>query len=189
MRHCLRSRALYPAPGDWLGRLAPALEGRALRLGLAIRPLEDWWPSALAVLATRGAPMPDRQALMEIAIAPRGWREVVTEIAAAFPGAPLTIWSEAFAARPAAAAALLGVAEDPDAPAEPAPVHNARPEGAALFTEDEAGALAEQTETDLAWLRAGAGGLGRFVEDPDPCPDPCPGPPESAITDLEEEPQ
>ncbi|MGZ9809883.1 hypothetical protein ACXN5S_05415 [Pseudoroseicyclus sp. H15] len=186
MRNNLRCRSLYPDVTAWLGRLGPALEGHEVSLGLAIRPLDEYWASALANLVARGQPAADDEALEAIGRSVRGWRHVIREAAGALPGTSVTVWpAAAFAPRPEAQLALLAGEAFAGALADAGGrVHNARPSlaelrvapgGAGLpegegpwqpFSTAQVEALRDVYAADLDWLRGGAEGLARCVEEP-----------------------
>ncbi|ETW13122.1 hypothetical protein ATO8_07921 [Roseivivax marinus] len=187
----LRACALYPAAGLRLARLGEAL-GPVRRVVIAIRAQDRYWTSLAAYLVDRGAPAPDTVALAAMAAARRTWREVVTEAAMALPETEIVVIPfERFADRPdATLAALTGWSAPPRAAAGEFWV-NRSPDMAALedalealgvapqlrrsragrwepLPGDMAARLREAYADDLYWLRAGADGLARYVEDPDP---------------------
>ncbi|NDV01001.1 hypothetical protein [Pseudoroseicyclus tamaricis] len=174
MRANLRTRSLYPDVTAWLSRLAPALEGAPLSLGLAIRPLESYWASAIASLVARNVTAPpEAKVLAAIAASRRGWRHVIGEAATALPGAAITVWpSEPFAASPADQLRLLVPEAAGALGAGDGAVHNAGAAQEARFTPDQAALLRAVDEADLSWLRGGAEARVRFVERPEDCPAP-----------------
>ena len=192
VRRNLRARALYPDAGPRLAHHARAFGGKARRIVLSIRALDTFWESAMAFGVERGHPLPDEASLGVIANNPRGWRDVITEIAQAFPGVELQVQGfEAQAGQPDRRLALaLGGAIEP-------PVENARlwlnrapdlarlrtvlaqrgdnparlPEGAGRwrpFSDAQAATLRETHADDLYWLRAGADGMATYFEEDTP---------------------
>lgn len=178
LRENLLLGRLYPSAGARVARVAMALPG-VDHVALSIRSPDAWWTSVFAHLMTRGFAPPDRATLDAILRARRGWRDVIADVAAALPGARLTVWThEHMAARPEVAAADL-TGERPQMRAGLR--RNASPvcgdlqarlmdEGVmtmlpqvgghyAPFTPDERAVLRGHYDADLAWLRAGADGL------------------------------
>ena len=174
---------LYPAAGERIARFAAAFGKRLGAVVLNVRALDLYWASALGYGAARGFGLPGAAMLERLARGPRGWREVVTDIACAAPQTPVLVLPfERYAGRPEAQlAAITG---------RPAPLAHARErlnatprlpalrarltpgEAARLppgdgrwqpFTAAQAGALRERYADDLMWLAAGAGGLARLL--------------------------
>lgn len=163
VRDALKKRVLYPRLDLRLERYAEAFDGQVDRLVLSVRALDDWWLSANAFAAARGAPGLSRGAALQIALGGRSWQDVITDVAKAFPDAALEIVTfDAFANDPAG---LCSVSTGLEAPRDAAPERlNAAPAIACPFTGRERAALRERFEDDLFWLRAGAGGLATFHE-------------------------
>ncbi len=192
-RRCLRAGALYPGIGERMARLHSAFGG-VTGVTLQIRVLDQWWASVMASLIPRGEGVPDADALEGLAMARRGWRQVITDLACACPGAEIRVTPfECFADRPD----LLLRAVSGRRAVPPAPpgsyLLNRRPDGPRLrdiltqrgetgtrlrcgdsdarwrpFTEPQAARLRETYADDLYWLRAGADGLATLTEDPEP---------------------
>lgn len=192
-RHCLRRRTLYPGIGERMARIGAAF-GSPLRVTLQLRSPESWWASLIASRALRGEGLPGPDALDRICAAPRRWRDVVTDLACACPGAEIRITlHESFADRPDR---LLAVLTDCPSlpPARPGRfADRRRPDASALraaladcglpadtlpdttpgarwspFDDTQAARLRQSYVDDLHWLRAGADGLARLTEDPAP---------------------
>ncbi|UWQ20654.1 hypothetical protein [Jannaschia sp. W003] len=172
---------LYPTAAARLERVTAAL-GAPARVHLAIRAPDAWWTSAFVHLMLRGHRPPDADTLAAAVRARRGWRQVVEDVAAAFPGAALSVWSyEDWGARPGETFEhVTGVA-----PARAGvPVVNGSPTAAALqqrlgeeghaaslpalagayapFTPDQRAELRARHADDLAWLADGADGLAEY---------------------------
>tara|TARA_R110002049_G_scaffold10127_6_gene50563 strand:- start:32841 stop:33794 length:954 start_codon:yes stop_codon:yes gene_type:complete len=186
--HSLRQRKLYPAIGERMARIGSAFGGSVSRVVLSTRAQDLWWASAAAYTVARGHRVPDAAAREEIARSPRGWRDVITDLACALPEADIRIAPfEQYAGR---ADALLNTCLDIPAPA-PREVRwlNRSPNLPALrralvergedpailpddtgrwqpFSAAQVAALQEQYADDLFWLTAGADGLATLTEDP-----------------------
>lgn len=93
MARNLRRCRLYDQVGPRLKRFAPAFEGHALRIGLAIRSYDTYWASALAFRVKGGEELPSAKKLDALTLQPRRWRHVVSDIAAVFPQAEICIWT------------------------------------------------------------------------------------------------
>lgn len=194
----VRERVLYPAAGFRLARHARAFGPQLRRAHLTLRPLDGYWTSVLAFAVARGAPVPGARALAAIAAQPRGWREVIRDIACALPAVDLTVAVHGDSAPAAPLAALTGGAlrltgvlprinATPDLSALRR-AHAAAGGDASLlrpghasgpvadrwqpFTPDQAARLRETFADDLFWLRAGADGLARLVTEPNGATDP-----------------
>ena len=101
-RNNLRDVALYPDLAARLARFLPALGAAPRRVGLGLRSYDSYWASVLAFAIRRGGPAPDDDLLRRLADQPRGWRMVLTEIAAQCPDAEIVVWPfEALADDPA----------------------------------------------------------------------------------------
>ncbi|MCF6232288.1 MAG: hypothetical protein L3J36_04190 [Rhodobacteraceae bacterium] len=193
VRENLRFCELYSGAGERMARYGEAFDGRIRHILLNVRSLDTYWASALGFSLTRGRNMPGQAALVRLATAQRSWRDVITDVACAIPGA--TIWIapfEVFAGRPEAQ--LSGVT------GINAPKTHARerlnttlhlpalralaielnedwdlPEGDGRwmpFAAEQVAALRENYADDLMWLTSGAEGLARLLPDPDKIPKP-----------------
>ncbi len=184
----VRAGRLYPGVGERMARFNWAFGGRIDRVVLTIRSLEHWWTSAVAYGVARGVEVPNAQHLGSIATHPRGWREVITDIACAVPEAEICVLPfESFGGRPSV---MLGAVADVVAPEPPkidwlnrAPdltdLHRVLadrgeapgdlPEGSGRwqpFGADQLAAMKELYADDLFWLTSGADGLATLTEDP-----------------------
>ncbi|QFT63487.1 hypothetical protein [Roseivivax sp. THAF30] len=188
MRRNIRTAELYPDIGQRLARFGAAF-GPVTRAVLQVRSLEMYWASAMAVSVSRGMGLPYPETLIDLSVRARGWRGVIEDAAAALPETELVVTTfENFAARPDR---LMALATDwSDAPRDRArlwinrsPLRSELAETLAArgvpacalgpgqgrwtpFTHGQAMALRETYQDDLFWLRAGAGGLARYEEDP-----------------------
>ena len=88
----LRSGLLYPGLAERLGRFRAAFGDRCTRIGLAIRPLDAYWASALAYGLEAGVARFGAGTAAQLAGQPRNWRQVIADIAGAFPAAELLVW-------------------------------------------------------------------------------------------------
>lgn len=187
VRDNIRKGILYPEAAARLARFAAAYNGRITSVLFSPRSLDLYWCSALAYGVGRGVPVPDRAALRSIALARRGWRDVIGDIARAMPDAAVRILPfERYAGHPHL---VLGDALGIDAPVQtarsclnPAPglpqlrrlmAESGRsaadlPFGMGRwnpFTNDEHAALRELYADDMMWLASGADGLATLTED------------------------
>ena len=189
MRNNLLDTRLYPLLSERLRRFVPAFEGRKVTIGLCIRSYEDFWASSLSNLLGRGAPIPSEDLLDLLTTQPRRWRTMVRDIKSVFPQADLVIWPfERMANRPqdqldllwgeghsdldvneiwrnrsgdvvtlnkllALRGERLAVAEPVEAGTRWMP-----------FNEDQRSVLRAEYRRDIAWLKAGAEGLARYVD-------------------------
>ncbi|NNE52407.1 MAG: hypothetical protein HKN30_08385 [Sulfitobacter sp.] len=183
----LRTARLYPATGERMARLNAAFDGRIKRIVLTVRAQDLWWASAAALTASRGHRLPDGLKCAAIADSPRGWRDVVTDLACAVPEAEILV--RPFEVAPGRVEQLLAtlLGSSVPMPAD-APWHNRSPDLADLrrlrsdmgadtkepgeglgrfqpFTPVQCAALRKHYADDLHWLAAGADGLARLTEE------------------------
>lgn len=178
----IKARALYPAAGFRVVRHAQAFGLHLRRAHLTVRALDSYWASLLAFSVSRGAPVPGPGARAAIAANPRGWREVIRDVACALPDVDLQVSVHDATGE---FADLTGGALRP---VGPMPRPNAAPDLPALrraqadaggnpallgagdgrwqpFTRDQVACLRETWADDLFWLRAGADGLATLIND------------------------
>lgn len=110
MAQNLASVRLYGQVAGRLTRVAPAFEGRSLRISVAIRSYDLHWASQLAFRVKAGANLPSVGDLDRLVTQPRRWRDVIADIEATFPTASIVVWPfEGWVANPAPLiASLLG---------------------------------------------------------------------------------
>lgn len=179
--------ALYPEAGARIARIARDVGVRVASVLFCPRSHDLYWCSALASGVHAGAPVPDRAKLRNIAMARRGWRDVIADVAEALPDAEFRLLPfEDYAGMPSTLARQgLGIEAPNDgaqddknsAPALPElrrSVQGSGAKGANLpigmgrwnpFLNDEHAALRELYADDMMWLVAGAGGLTSRTED------------------------
>lgn len=185
LRDNLCSQTLYRAAGERMARFTLAF-GDAPDVVISIRNLAGYWASAFARGVEQGHPVPQADAFERLSQARRGWRDVISDVACAMPGAHVRVVPyETFCARPDVVLAGLTGAEAPKAHARqhllPAPhldalrasapgAARALPQGQGRwqpFTPVQAARLQERYTDDLMWLAGGADGLATLVADPD----------------------
>lgn len=189
VRSNLRKRSLYPAIGERLARIAPALEGHSIRVMLNIRAQDLFWASSAACGVARGHPMLQGLAFDEITENTRTWRDVIQDLSCALPDAEIVVLPfERFAGRPDA---MLRCGADWDAPMDAenewlnrapntaklqeilqdrgtaAPELQGVPRRWQPFGPEQVAALRENYADDMFWLTAGADGLATLTEDTD----------------------
>mgnify|MGYP000415702220 FL=1 len=189
MRNNLLDARLYPLLQERLRRIAPAFVGQTLKIGLCVRSYEDYWTSCVAHLLGRGTAMPSVDLLDFLTTQPRRWRDMVRDIAAVFPDAEIVVWPfERMASQPETQlnvlwdAVTVGLENDNlwhnrsgdvvylnkimalrgDAPIDTDPV--ASDTRWMPFDEDQRSVLRADYRRDIAWLKAGAEGLARYVD-------------------------
>ncbi len=192
VRGNLAEAALYPGLDVRLIRFRAGFADRCSRVALAIRSYEGYWASGLAYGVARGGRIPNRARLDRLVAQPRRWRDVIREVAQTFPAAEVVVWPfERFAGRPEAQLALMtgrpvaveGLSGLRDwANRSPGldrlrevaglrligPAEGDLPPGPGRwmpFDTDQRARLAKAYQDDLDWLRSGADGFARFVED------------------------
>lgn len=187
VRDNIRSGQLYPRIAERMSHIAEAFDGRITAVIFSVRGLDRYQCSSLAYAVSRGHPVPDRAHLHDMATDPRGWREVVCDLAAALPGVPLQVLPfERFVGRPHTVLSIAGGFDAPRdtqraclnrSPMLPELRRVLSTKGmspAALpfgmgrwnpFTNEEHAALREKHADDMMWLTAGADGLATLTED------------------------
>ena len=192
-RNNLRQQQLYPHSAERLHRLRPAFDGKLRRIGLSIRSYDTFWASCLAFGLSQGFRVPLMADLDHYIIQPRRWRDVIRDVAAAFPETEILVWPfERFAGQPDAQLSFLTGGFTPVLPMAGArDWNNPSPRGHKLqmimsqrgetdpgrsfidktgrwmpFDEPQRMALRAQYSVDLDWLRRGADGLAQLVEKP-----------------------
>ena len=187
VRENLRLGALYCGVGERMARFSQAFDGRITDVVVNLRSLETYWASALAFGVSRGHRVPSAAMLDRLVGSPRSWRDVLTDVACAVPGA--SIWAmpfETFGGRPEA---QLGAMIGQDMPLNQArlrlnatphleelrrqlqsSVADQLPKGQGRWQPFDAAQIAALRETyadDLMWLAAGGDGLVQLKQDPD----------------------
>ena len=184
----LRSERLYAEAGARVERFNAAFDGGAGKIVINIRSQASYWSSVLAFGVTRGHKLPVEADLDRLVTQPRTWRHIVRDVAEAAPGVPIEVVTyEEFGGMPekklALATGLTGLPTTharawrnraPDlveirAALADRGVAKARwPEGIGRwhpFNAAQTAALEEVYQDDLFWLRAGADGLARLIEE------------------------
>lgn len=186
-RQSVRDVALYRGAGERMARFAEAFDGRITRVCLSIRSYDAFWSSALAFAVGRGHKLPDAARLAEYVVQKRGWRDVITDLACAVPGAQIMVMPyEVFGGRAERKLELM-VNDRIAGPMKSARVWmNRGPQLAELrriiadrggdpallplgegrynpFDASQVSALRESYADDLFWLTAGADGLAHLM--------------------------
>jgi len=186
----LEAGLLYPQAGMRIARFAETLGASLDRVVLCTRSLDLYWCAAVSNGIFHGAHVPNRADLKRIAMARRGWRDVITDIASAAPNLDIRVLPfESYAGLPhrfLADATGLDASRIGDcAPKEAAPLlpelrralrergqdTTGLPFGMGRwnpFTTEEHAALRELYADDMMWLAAGADGLATLTEN---CPE------------------
>lgn len=189
LRNNLREGLLYPLLDERARRFRDAFGARLRGLALSVRSYEGYWSSALAFAVAQGRPLPTGAEVAALTRGQRGWPSVIGDIAAIFPGIPLTVWPfEALAGQPEAQLGLLAPglqllnatgARDCLNPAPgrdkmrtlmrlrgEVPAPDAMPAGDGRWTPFDAPAqatLRARYAADLEWLASGADGLAQWA--------------------------
>lgn len=193
IRGNLRSSMLYPGLEARLARFADAFGPVCGRIGLVIRPYEDFWASSLAHAIPQGHRMLSEDDLDRLVTQPRRWRQVITDIATAFPRAEIAVWEfAALIGKPSAQLAVLTGGSHRISMRSGNERHNASPGRDALralladrgtkeetriaagdgrfmpFEAHHVDAMRQAYAEDLAWLRGVTVGRLRFVDRAEP---------------------
>lgn len=187
-RHNLRAKRLYAGIGERMARFDHAFGGQITRIVLSVRSFDSYWSSVAAFAVARGHHVPDEAEFDRLVTANRHWREVIADLACAVPGAELMILPyEGFGGRPEAVLTrMTGVKTPPrrfsrewvnrapgcaqlrqilsDRRDDPDQIGGRNGRWQPL-NRDQVAALRDAYADDLFWLRAGADGLARFVDE------------------------
>ena len=189
MRNNVLDTCLYALLGERLKRFQPAFEDHRLTVGLSIRSYEDFWASCLVRLVARGGALPTDDLLDYLTTQPRRWRNMIRDIAVAFPDAEIVVWPfERFADKPDAQLNAIWAQEFQGlenghiwrnrgadlmrlntilALRGEHPIQSEPFEAGAKwmpFDQDQRNVLRAEYRRDLAWSAAGAEGLARFLD-------------------------
>ena len=192
-RHNRRHGALYPDIAARMTRFFEAFGHRIANVVLSIRPQDEFWSSVLIYSVMRGHAVPGRDELAALALGGHAWRDVVTALAGAVPGADIRVLPHhPYAGRPDLRLARMTNRPGLGAPMLPpalraAPlnasaelprlrqlaamrgagdVHLPRGEGRwSPFDLQQLCHLRELYCRDIAWLRGGADGLATWIEE------------------------
>jgi hypothetical protein len=187
-RESLGWGALYLGAGVRLARYFEAFDGAVSDVVLSIRSPVQFWPTVMAGMLVRGAPMPSPERLAKLADMNRSWRDVITDVACAVPGARLWIAPfERFADQPDAL--YHAVTGEPAPRAAGYAIHDSMPRLEDLaaagiaglpdgdadgrwtpFAAAQSARLREAYADDLMWLEAGADGLAWLLDAPNKIP-------------------
>ncbi|MGB7242347.1 MAG: hypothetical protein WBC93_09715 [Sulfitobacter sp.] len=186
VRANLRAMALYPDIGARMSRIAAAFDGQISRILISPRAQDSYWSSALSYGVARGHHVLDDDARNRLVHTPRGWREVITDVASAVPATDIKVLPfETFAGHPDA---VLRLGAGLDAPADGSCSRlNPTPDLPALravladrgerldslpkgmgrwqpFNEIDTAILRENYADDMMWLTAGADSLATLTQ-------------------------
>ena len=187
-RRNLRDSKPYTAIGERMARFNQAFGGQINRVVLSIRAQDSFWSSSLAYGVGRGHPMPSRDDLDRLVTTNRHWRDVITDLACAVPGAEILVLPyEEFGGMPELKLSIMTGLQDPPMKfarewvnrspcvAQLRQILRDRGEDPALLPQEDGRwhpfdhaqtmALRESYADDLFWLRAGADGLATLIEE------------------------
>lgn len=184
----LRCERLYPDAGPRVAAFARAFSGRLSRIVISVRAPERYWTSVLCFALARGHALPRPATLDRLVTQPRGWREVIEDVASAAPGIEILVMPhERYAGLPERRLArMLGLPpclpqahvrdwlnRSPDLAVLRARLAErgeaGLPEGQGAwhpFDTAQRRALNDIYRDDMSWLSAGASGLARLAPDP-----------------------
>lgn len=190
IRENLRLGGLYPNIKPRLSRFAPVMQGHTTKIALTIRSQDAYWASALAFAVRACLPIPGEAELQDLTQSERGWQHVIRDIAEMFPDADIIVWpAERFISQPEIALSFMTGSDVIKSGGTARHWHNKSPDAESLrkLVADQAGTdkvpdnltgsgrwmpfdphqqnhLKSRYRADLAWLRSGADGLARFIE-------------------------
>lgn len=92
IRANLRTGSLYADIETRLARFRHVFGDTCRRVGLAVRPYEEFWASSMAYAIPQGHRAFGEDDLDRLVTHPRGWRDVIRDAARAFDGAEIVVW-------------------------------------------------------------------------------------------------
>lgn len=187
MRQNTKDASLYNGVRDCMARVHQMFESYVSDVVLNIRSLDTYWASVMGYGVARGYRVPDARDLDRLVRSKRSWRDVVTDVAHATPGARLWVLPfETFAGRPDIQLAALANVEAPrhhlrdrinttpclsELKQRIDPTQAARlPDGNGRwnpFSPEQVAVFRESYADDVMWLMAGADGQAWLMDDPD----------------------
>lgn len=191
MRENLAETRLYPNAKARLEQFSNAFGYRCTQIVLSIRSYDEYWASVLAYSIKRGRKLPDDAMLDRLTNQTRHWRDVIIDIAAAFPNANLQVWPfQKHVGELDHQLALLTGGAMPARMRANRKCRNASPDSGKLrqillergetqaaqrlpdndtrwqpFDRDQVDLLRAQYGKDIEWLRAGADGVATYDVD------------------------
>lgn len=184
LRHNLDHTCFYTQTRARLARLAPAVGGNALRIGVAIRSYDTYWASVIAKRLLNGGAEQSVDVLDRLTTQPRRWRDVIVDISNEFPEAEIFVWSyESWGAQPSQPVThLLDIATADLRPAARTRLNTSRDnfvlnkararfgfpnlpiEGQYMpFSQAQRDKLHRDYASDIAWLAGGAQGRATYL--------------------------
>ncbi|WP_037308159.1 hypothetical protein [Ruegeria halocynthiae] len=162
MRQNLNKGELYPE-ADLRARLvADVFDGRISKVALNVRALNTYWSSVVSYAVRNKKDFAENVRWAKIAKHHRSWRDVITDLAAAFPNTQLSVLPfEEFAGHPdAQLAKLLGS----DVPHQAADLWLGKDidEEPQVSNSAQEVRLMTKFADDLTWLASGADGLAQL---------------------------
>ncbi|WP_135501869.1 hypothetical protein [Roseovarius aestuariivivens] len=187
-RRNLRQGSIYPDIGQRMARFATVFEGRVSRISLSVRSQDAYLSSCFAFAVARGHRLPKTSTLDNLVANPRGWRDVITDLACAFPDVEIQVMPhEIFAGLPEcrlqamtgqtclpkryarewmnrgpSLAQLRHILRNRGGDPDRLPAGEGRWQP---FSQAQMMVLREAYADDLFWLRAGADGLATLIEE------------------------
>lgn len=187
VRQNINAERLYPNAVNRLQRVVSAIDCGISKVLISTRSLDTYWCSSFAYGVSRGVDLPSLQRVNAIACTQRSWRDVISDVAMAVPGADVRVLSfEAYRGRPDAyamqGAEVVAPFDDQrqhlngsaDLPALRRYLQAQGKSSAALpfgmgrwnpFSNEQLAALRETYADDMMWLAAGADGKAKEIKD------------------------
>ena len=188
LRLNLREARFYSTIRDRMMRYNRAFGGKVSRVVLSVRSLEHYWSSAMAHGVRRGFHLPQDKGLERILSGDRHWRALITDLAVAMPDADVVVYPfEDYIGRPDVQLTLMTGRENVPRKhtriwSNPAPeLSHLRqaladrghqpdklPDGEGRwqpFNTEQIAILRKAYAADINWLRAGADGMAKLIED------------------------
>ncbi len=162
----LRHETLYPEVSRRAQRLSHAFAGQVTQIVLNIRALSTYWVSAAAYLRHHKGKSISADRWEKISLGKRSWRDVIIDLANAFPNVRLRILPfEDFANDPAAQFQQITGASDSTTPPETRK-NQTRFQPETVLSPVQAARLWDAYTEDLAWLDADANGMAELIRNP-----------------------
>ncbi len=162
----MNAASLYPQATPRLARFAAAFGETCDQIVMSIRSYDSYWASCFAFAASVGMPADRCPDMNDAASDPRGWRDVIRDVAAQFPRVPLhvAVFEDAADSNQLLLAQLAQHSVDAqDLSPMPGRCNVSAAGTTPAFTPKTRQLLRDRYTADLDWLHGGADGIATLI--------------------------